>query len=122
MLSPILTLLLHYTSNLNHETWEIRQASSCGLSSLIDVIDKLKVGKVQYALLRGDGSHHVTKAIEVSELLNNVIPLIIVQMLKDQFSDYEDLNVLTPVRSQGSKVITSLCKYSVNENKLKSNI
>jgi len=86
------------------------------------MIEKYKVKKVQYALLHSNGVHHITKQIEVGDLLNNVIPLIIVQMLKDQFSDYEDLNVLTPVRSQGSKVITNLCSFSLNDAKLKSSV
>jgi hypothetical protein len=36
--------------------------------------------------------------MDINELARAVLPMSILQMLKDQFSDYEDLNVLTPVR------------------------
>jgi len=40
-----------------------------------------------------------TKEVPLSSLIQNVLPRVIVMMLKDQFSDYEDLNIRTPVRA-----------------------
>ena len=57
---------------------------------------------------------HSKRTIDACSLINNVLPLVLLQMLKDSFSDYEDLNVLTPVRFQGLKVIQMLCKYATH--------
>jgi hypothetical protein len=38
-------------------------------------------------------------------LLCNILARAVILMLKDQFCDYEDINVLTPVRQQGMILI-----------------
>ena len=41
-----------------------------------------------------------------------MLPRVIVMMLKDQFSDYEDLNIRTPVRAKGGILIARIYKIS----------
>ena len=41
-----------------------------------------------------------------------MLPRVIIQMLKDQFCDYEDINVLTPVRTQGMQIIEKICQIA----------
>ena len=80
--------------------------------------------KLNFAIVERSGAASY-QTIGAAELITNILPLIIVQMLKDQFSDYEDLNVLTPVRFQGTKLLQMLCKFataSENNAKLKLSI
>lgn len=38
-------------------------------------------------------------------ICGNILPRVIILMLKDQFKDYEDINMVTPVRNQGMNLI-----------------
>jgi hypothetical protein len=120
VLSPCLALLLNYIGYVTHDTWEIRQAALSGLASLITTIASSNSPRELYfaTLSCKDGTYSVaqSKKVMFDELLQMVLPMSVLLMLKDQFSDYEDLNVLTPVRFQGTKVIQSLCKYTLRKS------
>ena len=91
----------------------MRQVASCGLATLLDC---LKDQQLEFAVLSLDASGHYfcssKNFVDASFLVNNIVAQVTVQMLKDQFSDYEDLNVLTPVRYQTTKLIACLVKYA----------
>lgn len=42
MLSPCLSILLHFASELLNECWESRQAASCGLATLVEHLSLLQ--------------------------------------------------------------------------------
>ena len=44
--------------------------------------------------------------------LRNVLSRAVILMLKDQFCDYEDINVLTPVRSQAMTLIQRISQLA----------
>ena len=117
ILSPMLSLLLNFTSGLNSEAWEVRQAAACGLSQMLEELShkpKLPTS-LPYTIVEvladvqpsttADGLQtpkyriKETKEVPLSSLIQNMLPRVIVMMLKDQFSDYEDLNIRTPVRA-----------------------
>lgn len=41
-----------------------------------------------------------------------LVPLVTVLMLKDQFCDFTDLNLLTLVRSHGMKLLEMICRFA----------
>jgi hypothetical protein len=111
----MLSLLLNFTSGLNSEAWEVRQAAACGLSQMLEEFShkpKLPTS-LPYTIVEvladvqpsADGLQtpkyriKETKEVPLSSLIQNMLPRVIVMMLKDQFSDYEDLNIRTPVRA-----------------------
>ena len=50
--------------------------------------------------------------IPLDQVLRNILTRCIILMLKDQFCDYEDINVLTPVRSQAMGVIQRISELA----------
>lgn len=45
------------------------------------------------------------ESIDPSHIFNNMLTRVIIQMLKDQFKDFEDINQVTPVRVKGMQLI-----------------
>lgn len=116
VLSPTLAMMINFTSLITHHTWEIRQAALAGLSSLIACF-KAET-QLWYAFLENNADTGLLcvgrkESLPVVDLLRQALPSSFLLMLKDQFSDYEDLNVLTPVRFQGLKLIQNLCRYAL---------
>jgi len=44
-------------------------------------------------------------SVSFESICSNILPRVIILMLKDQFKDYEDINMVTPVRNQGMNLI-----------------
>ena len=86
VLSPPLAVLLNLIARVTHETWEIRQAASCGLASLVGVLAKGEV-PMRWATVdqgpSGKFSVGATKEADVMEVVRDSLPLVLVQMLKD---------------------------------------
>ena len=58
------------------------------------------------------------ESVTLDLLLTNILPRVVIQMLKDQFSDYEDINVLTPVRTQTMRIIEKICHITSPGSKI----
>ena len=116
ILSPCLSLLLHFSNMLVSDLWESRQAAACGLSSLLNTINSQINSKNSSLLPYKVVSHtesgyqiHSSDTVELDEILRGLLCKSIILILKDQFCDYEDVNVLTPVRSQCMLLIQRIC-------------
>ena len=91
-----------------NEQRQTRQVASCGLSCLLKSI----LGKEEFSYAIVDGKEYKIQRADCTNYVNNVLPLVLLQMLKDQFSDYEDLNITTPVRVQGVQLVAILSQHA----------
>ena len=53
-----------------------------------------------FELMVDDGGH-----VDISHIIAAIIPLLTIMILKDQFSDFEELRVLTPAREEAINLL-----------------
>ena len=104
VLSPIFALLANFGQNLTNDCWETRQVAASGLSSLLS---KISPSESLIFMIVEKTPQNYKLSEKVGEValdlfLRNVLSRAVILMLKDQFCDYEDINVLTPINASTS--------------------
>ena len=84
--------------------WKVRQAAANQLRialSNIAVLEYYRVG------LDPDGAFKVidTQRISVREIARAFLPQLLIVMVKDNFNDFEELKVITPVRDEALSLL-----------------
>jgi hypothetical protein len=63
--------------------------------------------------LGADGAYNILETINVSvkELAKALLPYLIILIMKDNFNDFEELKVITPVRDEALSLMVSLMPH-----------
>ena len=120
-------MILSETEQLVSQEWRRRQMAACQLRVALDTLHQLKVSSLDFYTVQRrseDGQLQVgqKEQMQVSHLARNILPRLLVFILKDNFSDFEGLKVQVPAREEAMKLLAELqylSEIGTNEGGLK---
>jgi len=116
--SPLLSFIIHLTENIVHLDWRKRQAAASQLRALICYActeaskNSVKLADLEYYSISTKDNGFMTiagtNAISFSALIKNMLPRLLLFIIKDNFSDFEGLKVLAPAREEGIQLLAEI--------------
>lgn len=106
LMSPLMALAVHATHTLLSTDWKQRQSSAVILNNIF----KCNNLSLEYCYLQQDAQLYTVSTrtkFDNSKVMQNIFPRLIILIMKDHFSDFEELKVLTPVREEAIKAVVT---------------
>ena len=113
ILSPLLAMILNETETLLSQDWRRRQMAACTLRVALSTLHQLRVSSLDFYTVQrksDDGQLQVSQQEEMpmGHLVRNILPRLLVFILKDNFSDFEGLKVQVPAREEAMKLLAEI--------------
>ena len=98
IMNPLLALILNQTEYLLNQDWRRRQIAACNLRGILNTLQRRKIDKLEYFKVQRSSEDSQLKVLEcqsvpLTDLIRNVIPRLLLFILKDNFSDFAGLKV-----------------------------
>ena len=113
ILSPLLAMILNETETLLSQDWRRRQMAACQLRVALSTLHQAGVSSLDFYTVQRrseDGQLQVSQReqMPMGHLVRNILPRLLVFILKDNFSDFEGLKVQVPAREEAMKLLAEI--------------